>query len=168
MDYIQVENGQVKGYPTTLPQNWKDVSNYVSNFYVLDDVSLRQYGWYPVRVVRSETTENKVVTGQLFVVEETEVVQYEQVRDKTTDELEQELTQKWINIRVERNTLLTESDWTQLSDSPIFGTPLQEEWKEYRQALRDITNYPSPDVVIWPQKPEYTSLLPTEEPIVTE
>ena len=28
VDYIQVENGEVKGYPRPLPQNWADVSNF--------------------------------------------------------------------------------------------------------------------------------------------
>lgn len=42
------------------------------------------------------------------------------------------------SIRVERNNLLKQSDWTQLPDSPLA----QEEktaWKNYRQQLRDLT-----------------------------
>ena len=50
-----------------------------------------------------------------------------------------------------RNTLLVESDWTQLPDVPLV-TKLA--WAEYRQLLRDITdqvNYPSN--ITWPIKP---------------
>lgn len=148
MDYIQVENGQVKGYPQSLPKNWSDVSN----FYLLEDERLRQYGWYPVRFVPAEKTDNDVVTGQNFVVEGNEVVQYEQIRPKTQEEIDQENNQLWENIRNERNRLLLESDWTQLPDSPI--TPEKKsEWQIYRQELRDVTTQPDPKNIIWPTKP---------------
>ena len=149
MDYIQVENGEVKGYPQPLPRNWADVSN----FYLLDDVQVLSYGWYPVRFVPAEKTDNDVVTGQSFVIEGNEVVQYEQIRPKTESEIQEELNSKWENIRNQRNLLLLESDWTQLADVSLSDEK-KEEWKLYRQSLRDITNFDSPDHVIWPNKPE--------------
>lgn len=149
MDYIQVENGEVSGYPRPLPQNWADVSN----FYLLDDERLRQYGWYPIRFAPATKTENDVVIGQNFVIEETEVVQYEQIRPKTQEEIEQETNQLWENVRNERNQLLLECDWTQLSDSPLTAEK-KTEWQSYRQELRDITNEPDPKNIIWPTKPE--------------
>ena len=149
MDYIEVENGEIKGYPRPLPQNWADVSN----FYLLENERLRQYGWYPVRFVPSEKTNNDIVTGQSFVIEGTEVVQYEQIRPKTQDEINQEINQLWENIRNERNQLLLECDWTQLSDSPLTAEK-KTEWQTYRQELRDITNQSDPKNIIWPTKPE--------------
>lgn len=149
MDYIQVENGEVSGYPRPLPQNWADVSN----FYLLQNERLRQYGWYPVRFVPAEKTDNDVVIGQSFVIEGTEVVQYEQIRPKTQDEINQEINQLWENIRNERNQLLLECDWTQLSDSPLTAEK-KTEWQTYRQELRDITNQSDPKDIIWPTKPE--------------
>lgn len=148
MDYIQVENGEVKGYPQPLPQNWADVSN----FYLLEDERVRQYGWYPLRFVPAEKTENDVVTGQSFVIEGNEVVQYEQIRPKTQTEIENENSIQWQNIRNERNKLLLESDWTQLTDSPL--TPENKsEWESYRQQLRDVTSQLDPKNIIWPTKP---------------
>lgn len=148
MDYIQVENGEVKGYPQPLPQNWADVSN----FYLLEDEQVRKYGWYPLRFVPAEKTENDLVTGQSFVVEGDEVVQYEQIRPKTESEIQEELISKWENIRNMRNTLLLESDWTQLIDSPL--TPEKKtEWSTYRQELRDVTSQSDPKNIIWPSKP---------------
>lgn len=149
MDYIEVENGEIKGYPRPLPQNWADVSN----FYLLENERLRQYGWYPVRFVPSEKTNNDIVTGQSFVIEGTEVVQYEQIRPKTQDEINQEINQLWENIRNERNQLLLECDWTQLSDSPLTAEK-KTEWFTYRQELRDITSQSDPNNIIWPTKPE--------------
>jgi hypothetical protein len=57
----------------------------------------------------------------------------------------------WESIRYERNMLLTQSDWTQLPDIP---ESLRLKWSVYRQQLRDITvNFPSPELVEWPQLP---------------
>ena len=54
-------------------------------------------------------------------------------------------------IRQERNTLLSDCDWTQVSDAPVN----QAAWQTYRQALRDITAQAGfPYSVEWPTKPE--------------
>jgi hypothetical protein len=54
-------------------------------------------------------------------------------------------------IRQERNTLLADCDWTQVSDAPIN----QVAWQTYRQALRDVTSQEGfPYDVTWPTKPE--------------
>lgn len=148
MDYIQVENGVVKGYPQPLPRNWADVSN----FYLLEDEQVRLYGWYPVRFVPAEKTDNDVVIGQSFVIEGDEVVQYEQIRPKTESEIAEETNQKWQNIRSQRNSLLSESDWTQLPDSPL-SSEKKTEWSVYRQELRDVTSQSDPNNIIWPVKP---------------
>ena len=148
VDYILVENGEVKGYPQSLPVNWANVSN----FYLLDNETLKSYGWYPVRFVSAQKTDNDVVTGQSFVIEGNEVVQYEQIRPKTQEEINQENEGLWISIRSKRNMLLQESDWTQIPDSPLpEGKKL--EWQGYRLNLRNITNQPDPKNIIWPVKP---------------
>ena len=148
VDYIQVKNSGVKGHPQTLPKNWEDVSN----FYLLEDDQLRLYGWYPVRFVPAEKTDKDIVTGQSFVIEGNEVVQYEQIREKTYSELEQETNNMWENVRNERNELLSQCDWTQISDSPLI-LEKKNEWKIYRQELRDITLQENSFSITWPDKP---------------
>ena len=55
-------------------------------------------------------------------------------------------------VKTNRNTLLAESDWTQLPDVP---EETRSKWAAYRQALRDITNQSEyPKNVIFPVKPE--------------
>ena len=52
--------------------------------------------------------------------------------------------------RAYRNTLLAETDWTQLQDAPVN----QQAWANYRQALRDITSQSGfPWEIEWPSKP---------------
>lgn len=58
----------------------------------------------------------------------------------------------WDQIKNERNALLLESDWTQLPDVSL---PNKEEWKIYRQKLRDITTvFSNPQEVVFPEKPQ--------------
>lgn len=148
MDYIQVENDQIKGYPQPLPQNWANVSN----FYLLEDENLRQFGWYPVRFIPAQKTDNDIVTGHSFVIEGNEVVQYEQIRPKTQEEIQRETDGMWIGIRARRNILLSETDWTQLPDSSISNEK-KIQYSVYRQQLRDVTNQPDPKNIVWPTKP---------------
>lgn len=54
------------------------------------------------------------------------------------------------DLREARNILLAETDW--MANSDVLMT---EEWRAYRQALRDITDhYSSLEDVIWPTKPD--------------
>ena len=57
-------------------------------------------------------------------------------------------------FRAERNTKLTESDWTQGNDSPL-DDEAKDEWEVYRQELRDLpTTIEDPANPIWPEVPE--------------
>ena len=52
-------------------------------------------------------------------------------------------------LRRVRNNKLAETDW--MANSDVI---LSDEWKTYRQQLRDITkSYSSLDKVVWPTKP---------------
>ena len=60
-------------------------------------------------------------------------------------------------LRQERNQRLSETDWMSFSDSPT----MTDEWKTYRQALRDLPSTAKPKLdengqltnVTWPTKP---------------
>lgn len=57
-------------------------------------------------------------------------------------------------LRLERNRRLRDSDFSQLSDSPLT-TEDKTAWKTYRQALRDLPqNIEDPLTVAWPVAPE--------------
>ena len=49
---------------------------------------------------------------------------------------DKELLGTWVVVRRERNRLLADTDWTQLSDVSM-STADRGEWKKYRQYLRD-------------------------------
>jgi hypothetical protein len=60
-------------------------------------------------------------------------------------------------LRLKRDALLTESDWTQVNDSPLSDTK-KAEWSTYRQELRDLpSSYQSTtnfDDVVFPTQPD--------------
>lgn len=58
------------------------------------------------------------------------------------------------DIREKRDKLLAESDWTQVTDSPLPAED-KEAWAVYRQALRNIPEQPGfPYEVDYPEKPD--------------
>ena len=60
------------------------------------------------------------------------------------------LTEAWDRLRIERNDLLSASDWTVLSDTPTSTAA----WKAYRQQLRDLpANTTDPFNPVWPTPP---------------
>ena len=70
-----------------------------------------------------------------------------------TKQAELETARDLDNLRAERNTKLTETDWVVTMHKEL-GTDIPTEWTTYRQALRDITDtYTSLDDVVWPEKP---------------
>lgn len=59
----------------------------------------------------------------------------------------------WDDIRLKRNFLLSQFDWTQAADAPLSPDQVAA-WKTYRQTLRDIPQKNSnPAEVVWPTAP---------------
>ena len=57
------------------------------------------------------------------------------------------------DVRAIRNGLLSGSDWTQIGDASL-GDHTAEEWRIYRQALKDIPqNHTRVSTVVWPEDP---------------
>lgn len=57
------------------------------------------------------------------------------------------------SVRSTRNKLISESDWTQLDDTPISNSK-KLEWAAYRQSLRDVPDQTGfPWDIAWPKKP---------------
>ena len=76
--------------------------------------------------------------------------------------------QKAATIRAERDTLLKETDLIIIRCAEA-GESVPDEWKTYRQALRDIPGQEGfPENVMWPDKPEAGEALPGREEPGTE
>ena len=54
------------------------------------------------------------------------------------------------HVRAQRNGMLSNSDWTQIADSPADA----DGWATYRQELRDVPQtYSRVSEVVWPTPP---------------
>ncbi len=57
------------------------------------------------------------------------------------------------HVRSQRDGMLRSTDWTQLGDATL-GDHTAEEWRTYRQALKDIPqNHTRVSTVVWPETP---------------
>lgn len=107
-------------------------------------------GYLPVVVIEEATTEKPIikyreVNGQ--IEQYAEAAPVPAVPEPTAEQQE-------MQIRSQRNSLLSLSDWTQLADAPLTAEQKQE-WAEYRQALRDVPEQAGfPENVVWPSTPE--------------
>ena len=70
------------------------------------------------------------------------------VESTTTDEQTALINQQWANIRFERDRKLKDTDWRASSD-----LTLSDDWKTYRQALRDVPTQSDPYNITWPTEP---------------
>jgi hypothetical protein len=87
----------------------------------------------------------KVVNGVYMDLTEAEIEQ------RTADMEAHDLDMN--HVRGQRDGQLRGSDWTQIGDATL-GDHTAEEWRTYRQALKDIPqNYTRQSTVVWPEDP---------------
>jgi hypothetical protein len=161
--FALIENGAVKQYPYGL-EDIKLANPNTSFPTTVSDATMAEYGamrvYFSTQPVLSDTQVSEEATPT-FDADAQRWAQGWQVREMTTEELternsirETELlernTMQANLVRNTRNTKLLESDWTQLSDSPVDKAT----WATYRQALRDITAQSGfPWTITWPDAP---------------
>lgn len=106
-----------------------------------------------------------------IIVECLESIRIGQLR-KSKEEVKQKVIEEGkilqISLQTYRNSLLKQSDWTQIPDVPLSDNA-RELWQKYRQYLRDITDnsewYTNDFFVVdFPKTPyEYVDLYPNKE-----
>ena len=151
---VKITNGTVDTFPYNVGQLRRDNPNTSFPKQVPDAV-LSEWGVYPVTVEDqpsyTERTQvctrnaQPVLTNGVWTVGWT-------VTDKTAEEVQQYDDNVAASNRSTRDSLLSDSDWTQVADAPVDATT----WATYRQALRDITDHANwPDLLEanWPTKP---------------
>jgi len=154
MAYVKVTNGSVDTYPYNVGKLRRDNPNTSFPKTVPDEV-LAEWGVYPVTVEDQLTYVERtqvctcnaqpVLTNGVWTVGWT-------VTDKTQEEVQLYDDMAARSNRSQRDTFLSDSDWTQVADAPVDATA----WATYRQALRDITthdNWPHLEEGDWPVKP---------------
>lgn len=155
MNYVKVGNeNNVIEYPYLLSRLVQDYPNTSFPSEITDDF-LATVGLFKVQHddVNASISPNQYVKDLEPVLEEGLWKVYYEVLEKTEEHIALELQARSRIIRKERNKLLLESDWV-VAKAYELGTEVPQEWKEYRQALRDIPSQEGfPFVVVFPQLP---------------
>ena len=148
--YVKILNGSVGTFPYSVKQLKQDNAN-TSFPASVSGLDLSDYGVYSVTVSTkpSSAHDEKAVSNDAPTLVDGVWTLGWTVRDLTADEIAAEAS----SVRYERDELLTQSDWTQMPDSP-FDDSTKASWATYRTALRDIsaqTDFPTN--VTWPTAP---------------
>lgn len=111
-----------------------------------------------VWAVQWDTDKGHIEKRDLSIVEITDITPFNTALTKWTEADTANKTpvpSTEASVRAERESLLKASDWTVLVDSPLSESKINE-WKTYRQALRDLPSnvtdwsdvtYPTPPSV---------------------
>lgn len=146
-DYVYVSGSSLE-WPVSEKQIEKRIETGSTEF---NSELLESYGYYelnklmPISHSEEETYDMDTTpykSGSAYYLGYT-------IRNKTEEELDMHYKHQWITIRTKRLKLLQETDYMGNSDYPITN-----EWRDYRQALRDITEQGNPFNIVWPNKPE--------------
>lgn len=142
--YVKYRNNQVV-YPYDLAMLFRENPNTSFPSHPPDKL-LADFGVY--KVARTEPPTYDSLTEQCL--ENTPVFNADKWVQRWVV-VKRSLVEASANTRAQRDSLLAQSDWTQLPDAP---TNSKAAWATYRQALRDITVQSGfPFQVVWPAKP---------------
>ena len=143
--FVKVENGAIVGHPH-VEENLKQLFSVD----VVTDELAQANGF--TRIVSEDLPAGVVREGESSLELRADGLAYEV---PVTRELSQEeKIDLW--IRRPRNFALSNSDWTQMPDSPLSAEK-KAEWATFRQALRDMTtvnaNITDPSEIVAPTPP---------------
>jgi hypothetical protein len=148
--YLKLENGNIR-YPYTISELKSENPN-TSFPAVLTNEVLESFDIYPVQSTEYTDDYTKNIEEGTPILSDSSYIQVWNITDATEEEISAKLEEQWVEVRIMRDALLAQSDWTQFQDSPLSGTQLTE-WQTYRQSLRDVTSQPNPFNLSWPAKP---------------
>lgn len=129
-------------------------------------VDYEPYIWKPVELAPAQTPKGWQQRWEI-VPRFTEYTDEDGVLHTVEEQINEARVQRdnneWANVRVKRDKLLLNSDYTQVPDYPL-PLEVKEAWRAYRQSLRDITEQEDPFNIEWPKAPDESaiSLLDTD------
>lgn len=134
-------NGQ---YPSVLPESIRmpnGLTRTDSTTFTNEEILLAGYIRVHNPPVYNDQTEN--ISWEL---------DHWKISPKSLEELTIIISNKWHQIRSDRNILLMQSDWL-IIKSLESGSIVRSDILEYRKLLRDITLQTDPYSIEWPLKP---------------
>lgn len=147
--YLRIKNSEIV-YPYSIQQLKLDEYN-VSFPNDLTTEILEEFGVHSVQQTPRPNDYTKNISEGTPQLIDGVYTQVWNQTDATQEEIDTKIENQWEIVRVARNEILKECDWTVLPDSPVSASI--EEWKTYRQELRDVTSQSNPFEIVWPTQP---------------
>tara|TARA_R100001443_G_scaffold93304_1_gene99885 strand:- start:975 stop:1433 length:459 start_codon:yes stop_codon:yes gene_type:complete len=138
---IDISYLKTKHKNTSFPSDW-------------ESANLSSFGMVTIKEVTRPTIDSKTQKLNELNPEliDGDWTQKFEVASLTTDEINNQKSIILADVRLTRDELLKESDWTQVTDSPLSNTK-KTEWATYRQSLRDVPSQSDVYNITWPAKP---------------
>lgn len=146
--YLRIIDNVIS-YPYSLKKLREDNTN-ISFPSEMTESLMNEWDIYEVRQTPKPNDYTKNISEETPILIDGVYYQNWVQTNASQSEIDLRLSDKWDEIRILRNELLSECDWTQLSDIPQATKDL---WSSYRQQLRDITSQSNPYSIVWPVKP---------------
>lgn len=150
-NYAFIENNNIEGLYDSLPDNWRNISN----FYVLSDEEILEFGWKKIikPPVEFDSATQRIGNVDYYllgvdVYERTELINVEVP-------VAEDPAMLWEKIRLQRDTMMDQFQWrySRYERQTRLGLPTTdtiENMDTYMQALADITTQSDPYNIIWP------------------
>jgi hypothetical protein len=151
MIYLKINTDQTIKYPYSIQELKLENPNTSFPETINNDIIL-EYNIHQVINVNKGSDHTKNYTEGEPILVNGLYFQNWIITDATQEEIDQHISRKWSEVRSVRDLELKTTDFTMLEDFPQRGTKLIA-WKNYRQALRDITLQTDPFNITFPSKP---------------
>jgi hypothetical protein len=160
-NFALVENNVIIERHDLLPTTWRNVSGL--SLLKDDEELLNNLGWYTVTKVPAHyDITTQYIDGYEYSFVDNKVLETPILKNIEIVIISEEerFATLLAELRLKRDSLLIESDWTQLADVQATHTnDWKTAWANYRQQLRDLPNLCIVGQiniyeVIWPTKPE--------------
>jgi hypothetical protein len=120
---------------------------------------LRELGWMPWVLVQVPVGTNQVLDGSTTQINLADIVETQDVRDMTPDEIQGRDKQERDSNKHQAEARLYETDWTTIPDisNPAVSDPYLTnvaEFIAYRNNIRKIAVNPPATIIEWPEVPE--------------
>lgn len=149
-------------YPYSIEQLKCDYSNTSFPDIISDDI-LTQFNIVKVSIKsRPDIDYTQNLIPKPLIKINNEWIQDWSIEPATPEEIDQRILQQTTEVNNLRDSLLYESDWTQLPDS-LLTDENKEKWRSYRAQLRNLSLQPRfPFDITYPNKPdvEYRIITP--------
>lgn len=151
MKYAKIVDNVIVEYPYSASIRLRSEYPNVSFPSPLDEDTLRDFNVYVVHDTEAPKIQwNENIRELDPIFDGDKWIQKWKVEPADEEEKTLRLDSEMNIVRLKRNKLLSDSDWTQLPDSQVN----KEAWAEYRQLLRKLPQkHKNPFDVIWPTPP---------------